>query len=112
MVKDRVIGELHSISVDHDAELALRLSRALPDFWLTRGHRSGGAWLELHLAEPAPKVAMHATAYFPHAPRDLRPEIARSRQIPPHILATPSLDTEEIVPTLPTKIVPLRSLQP
>ena len=43
---------------------------------------------------------MHSTAHSPCAPRGLRPEDAVPRLVPPHVLAAPSVDADEIVPTL------------
>lgn len=43
---------------------------------------------------------MHSTAHSPCAPRGLRPEDAPVRLVPPHVLAAPSVDADEIVPTL------------
>jgi hypothetical protein len=52
------------------------------------------------LAGLAPEVAVMSTAHSPCAPRDLRPEDALVRLIPPHILAASPLDADAIVPTL------------
>ncbi len=43
---------------------------------------------------------MHSTAHSPCAPCALRPEGTPVRLVPPHVLAAPSVDADEIVPTL------------
>ena len=41
-----------------------------------------------------------STVYSPCAVRGLRPEVAMSRLVPPHLLAAQPPDTREITPTL------------
>jgi hypothetical protein len=52
------------------------------------------------LAGAAPEVAVNTTAHSPCALGGLRLEDASLRLFPPHVLATPPLDVDAIVPTL------------